>query len=359
MYTKDKVVVRSRDQSKTLPITGLDFSSFQTTWEKNSSYQLSFTSFDDESESFGLLTVENSVFWGNQEYIIKQATDGYAQGVHTVQVTATHVFYQLNNRRQNNVQKGDVSYTIRSALNFLTGGLDGYVFNVIGNLNSSHTLTDFGNCSITDGLSTISSAFGVYAIVPDNKTVNLYSEANFVKETNKAFRYQNNSSDVSLQYDSSTIVNRVQVVSTAETQQFEPFYVTDDDSIKQWGLCDGERVENDKDNDTGSSTATAKRKLVPVPSLSLTVSTQTSDVMMGEKWTLVIPESGIKTKVQVVSIVDTPFIPYNTQVTLNNTRQNFLDSFNANEQKLSMIQRQNKSNKAGSKLNIWTVGKVT
>ncbi|MDD9139307.1 phage tail protein, partial [Fructobacillus sp. CRL 2054] len=292
-------------------------------WEKNNSYQLDFTSFDDGSESFNLLTVENSIFWNGQEYIIKQANDGYAQGIHTVQVTATHVFYQLNARRQNNVNKGDATYNIWGALSFLTSDVSDYSFDVVGDLNSTQTITDFGNCTIMDGLSTISSTFGVYAIVPDNKHVVLYSEANFVKATRKAFFYQNNSSDISLQYDSSTIVNRVQVVSTSDTPQFSPFYVTDDDSIKQWGVCDGERVENDKDNNTSASAATAKRKLVPVPSLSLTVSTQTEDVQMGEQWTLVIPESDIKTAVQVVSIVDTPFIPHNTQVTLNNTRQNF------------------------------------
>ncbi|MDD9139305.1 hypothetical protein H7198_06865, partial [Fructobacillus sp. CRL 2054] len=77
-----------------------------------------------------------------------------------------------------------------------------------------------------------------------------------------------------------------------------------------------------------------------------------------EQWTLVIPESDIKTAVQVVSIVDTPFIPHNTQVTLNNTRQNFLDSFNANQRKLATIQRKQAENKGG-KLNIWTVGRVT
>ncbi|KMK52934.1 Prophage endopeptidase tail [Fructobacillus sp. EFB-N1] len=351
-------MVRSRDQTTTVPVPSLDFSTLQTTWEKNSSYQIAFTAYDDESLAFSLLTVENSVFWAGQEYIIKQSTDGYSGGVHTVQITATHVFYQLNNRRQNTVQKGDVSYTIQSALQFLTGEITGYSFNVVGNLNSSHTITDFGNCSITDGLSTIASTFNVYAIVPDNYTVNLYSEANWTNDVGRQFFYRNNTSDVQLQYDSSGIVNRVQVVSTNETPQFDPFYVTDDDSIKQWGIRDGERVENDKNNNTGPNIASAKAKMVTVPNLTLTVKVQENDVHMGDIWTLVIPENGITTKLQVVSIVDTPFLKNNMQVTLNNTKQNFLDSFNANAKKLANIQLNNNSNK-GFSFNIWTVGKVS
>lgn len=350
-------MVRSRDQSTTVPVPSLDFSTLQTTWEKNNSYQIEFTAYDDDSLAFSLLTVENSVFWNGQEYIVKQSTDGYTGGVHTMQITATHVFYQLNNWRQNDVQKGDVSYTIQSALQFLTSSIQGYTFNVVGDLSSTQTLTDFGNCSIADGLSTIASAFNVYAIVPDNYTVNLYSEDSWTNDVQKQFFYRNNTSDVQLQYDSSTIVNRVQVVSTNDTPQFASFYVTDDDSIKQWGIRDGERVENDKDNNTDPNVATAKAKMVTVPSLTLTVTVQENDVHMGDIWTLVIPDSGITTKVQVVSIIDTPFLKNNMTVTLNNTMQNFLDSFNANTKQLANIQIQNKNQSVS--FNMWTVGKVT
>lgn len=351
-----KLIVRSKDQGKQLPITSLDFSSFTTTWEKNSSYQLAFTAYDDGGLAFNLLLIENSLIWDGQEYIIKQATDSYSSGVHSVQVTATHVYYQLNNRRQYDVNKGDVSFTLESALSFLFAPTNDYGYVLHGDFGSSHTLTDFGNCSITDGISTLSSSFGIYAVVPDNHVVHLYSKANWVKDTNKAYYYRHDTSEVSLQYDSTGIVNRVQVVSTNEVKQFDPFYVTDDDSIKEWGIHDGERVENDKDNNTGANIATANRMMVPQPSIALTVNTLAENIEKGELWTLVIPENGIQTKVQVVSITDTPFLPNTKQVSLNNTRQNFLDTFNARDQELTKMK--DKMTSGYQQPNMWVIGKA-
>ncbi|WP_290370958.1 prophage endopeptidase tail family protein [Convivina intestini] len=363
MNTNNKVIIRSRDQTTTLPLTALDFSTFQTTWEKNSSYQVAFTAYDDSSLSFALLQVENSVLYDGQEYIIKQATDTYSGGVHSIQITATHIFYQLNNRRQNDVRKGDVSYSLQDALNFLMSVAPEYHYQVFGDINTHKTLTDFGNCTVTDGLSTISSNFGIYAIVPDNHTINLFSEANWVKKTGKAYYYRHDTSDVQLQYDSSNIVNRVQIVSTNDTPQFQPFYVTDDDSIKQWGIRDGERVENDQNNDTSGNVATAKRMLVTQPDLALTITTQAKNISKGEQWTLVIPESGITTKVQVVSITDTPFFLGSTQVSLNNTRQNFLDAFNARNREITELRGKMSSTSNGggeaNKANMWVIGKVS
>ncbi|MBC6498531.1 phage tail protein [Weissella confusa] len=70
--------------------------------------QVDFQAYDDGSLGFTLLQVENLVQYDGQTYVIKQATDDNTGGVHNVTVTATHIFYQLNNRFQYNVrERGD------------------------------------------------------------------------------------------------------------------------------------------------------------------------------------------------------------------------------------------------------------
>lgn len=356
-YQKNKVVVQSRDKATTQVLANFDFNTLQITRTKNEAYQLDLTAYDDGSVAFSLLTIENLIIFNGQTYAIKQATDDNTGGIHSINITAMHIFYQLNQLYQYNVKAGDNNFTLRTALVFLFNGISGYTYKLNGTFNSSKTLTDFGNTPIVEGLSTLKSTFGIYAIVPDGMTIHLYDEKSYVTDTNKVFRYLYDTAQVQLQFDSSTMVNAVQAVSTMEKPAFNPFTVKDDASIAKWGLKQGARVESDTITDTNAMKTLASQSFVLEPTISLTVSTAVNEtVTIGEKWTVQIPAQQITTKVEVISVVDFPLSPTTPQqVTLNNTRVNFLDVQRAQLNQLKQAQT-NAKNSAVS--NMWIIGEV-
>lgn len=354
-YSKDKVVIQSRDGKSTQALSSLNFSTFQVTRTKNEAYQVDFQAYDDGSLGFALLQVENLVKYDGQTYVIKQVTDDNTGGVHNVTVTATHIFYQLNNRFQYSIKTGTNSVNLTDALKFLFTGIgDGYSYHVHGKFNSNKTLTDFGNTSIIEGLSTIKSAFGVYAIVPDNKVIHLYDKDSYVINTRKVFRYRNDTAAVQLQYDATSILNTVQAVSTLEQPAFTPFKVQDADSVAKWGIKEGARVESDKITATSAMKNLASQSFVLEPSLAMTVtSAGNEDVALGENWTVQMIENGFQTAVEVVSIVKAPFATTAVQITLNNTRKNYLDAQKVQQATINTAKKNTETTG-----NMWVVGKV-
>ena len=348
MQTKDKLVVQDAKRQYTDILTNIDFEAFEYTWQKNSELQLDFTAYDDGSVAFNLLTVENSVWYQGQEYIVKQATDDWKDGQHALTVTATHVFYQLNYRMQHNKNAGAQTYTINSAMDYLLAGLNsGYSYVIHGNFGSK-SITDFGDCMVNDGLSTILLTFNVYAYFPDNEVINLYDEASFTHMTDNVFRYRNNTEEVQLQYDSTTIVNTVTASSSqsntdsngnATNPPFQPFTVTDSDSVNRWGERDGADVSSDTITNSADMNTYVLSQMQSEPTSTITVTMANGDVpTIGDKWTLQVLQADYQTVVEVVQIQSYPFSKKPAQVVLNNLKQNFFDSFNANNKKITEVQ---------------------
>lgn len=352
-----KVIIKSHDGQNQQMLAAIKWDTFQTVWSKNESYQLSFTAYDDVSLSFNLLSVENSVIYDGQEYVIKQIVDDYNGGEHSVQVTATHIMYNLNSVFQYSLKAGDVSLTLSEALSFLFKNVKNYSYKVHGTFNSSKKMTDFGNTSITEGLSSLKETFKIYAIIPDGHVIHLYSEKEYVIKTNKVFRYRHDTTEVQLQYDSVSMVNQVQAVSTAEKPLFSPFLVSNDDSIKQWGVRQGARVESDTISDANQMKTLASQSFVLQPTISLALtSAENQSVKMGEIWAVQILETGLLTKVEVVSITRTPFSDVTPiQIELNNSRANYLDAQKAQNKIIKNIKA---SSGGDSSINMWVVGNV-
>ncbi|SJX67626.1 hypothetical protein FM131_01650 [Weissella confusa] len=64
-------------------------------------------------------------------------------------------------------------------------------------------------------------------------------------------------------------------------------------------------------------------------------------------------ENGFQTSVEVVSIVRAPFATTAVQITLNNTRKNFLDA-----QKVQQSAVNTAKKNTGTMGNMWVIGKV-
>lgn len=298
---------------------------------------MQFTAYDDGSVAYSSLSAEASVYWQGQEYIVKQAIPDYNSGVSTIQVTATHVAYEVGRIRQRQVKTGTLTYSVNDVLAFyLKGNKLGFTWQVIGNF-AKQQITDLGNSDGKDMLSKITSTWPDAVFWPDNKNIRIYHHDAIAKNLGNRIDYLNNTNEVKLTYDSTNIVNQVMVYgkqkdnSSTDSDKteyyFKPFLVTDDQSVKQWGLHPGDDISDERFTDTNAMRAYALSKLTAQPTLTIEVAEQTNEQpTLGEIRRLEIRPFGYVTEVEVVAYTYYPLDKSQvTQVTLNNRAKTILN----------------------------------
>ena len=100
MVTDNKVKVRGVGRTETEPLNCIDPDSFYVDWEVNSAWSIQFTARDDGSFAYSMLDAQASLFFDGQEYIIKQAEPDTSGRVNTIEVVATHVYFELSRIRK-------------------------------------------------------------------------------------------------------------------------------------------------------------------------------------------------------------------------------------------------------------------
>ncbi|MGU9993190.1 phage tail protein, partial [Ligilactobacillus salivarius] len=121
------------------------WNSFNLQWAVNETYQVTFTIYDDGLELFKLVEVEASIYFDNQEYIIKNLSVNHSSGMSTIQITATHISNELSTLWKYDVNSGDKIYSVNDVLAFyLDGNKNDFSYQVIGNFDKQQ-ITDLGN----------------------------------------------------------------------------------------------------------------------------------------------------------------------------------------------------------------------
>lgn len=100
MVTDNKVKVRGVGRTETEPLNCIDPDSFYIDWEVNSAWSIQFTARDDGSFAYSMLDAQASLFFDGQEYIIKQVEPDASGKVNTIDVVATHVYFELSRIRK-------------------------------------------------------------------------------------------------------------------------------------------------------------------------------------------------------------------------------------------------------------------
>lgn len=95
-----KILVQGVNRAEKEPLNLFDPKSVQIQWEVNQTWSLQFTAYNDGSLAYQMLESEASIFLDNQEYIIKQVADDSSSGLDSVQVTATHVYFEVQKIRK-------------------------------------------------------------------------------------------------------------------------------------------------------------------------------------------------------------------------------------------------------------------
>lgn len=344
----DKLLVKAHNGSNEIPLNCIVNSSFYEHWQSNSTWELQLTVYDDGSVAYNSLSVEASLYWNNQEFIIKQFTPDYSNGLTTAAIVATHVYAEISRIRQYNTRTGTLTYSVADVLSFYLDDSScntmGYTYQVIGNFDSAQ-ITDLGNNSGQDMLSQIISAWPTAVIYPDNKQIRVYSADSFGKDYGNRLDYLYNTQEVTLTYDSTGIVNSVKCfgktvdtsisddgsdddTNTDITQYyFDPFIAQDMGSIANWGIHSGDDISDERFTDANAMRIYALTQMIPEPSLSIEIkSDQLSKPIAGEVRRLEIRPVGYTTHVQVLEYQYYPFdSTQQTDVTLNNTAKTILD----------------------------------
>lgn len=95
-----KVTVRGQGRTETEPLNCIDPDSFYIDWEVNSTWSLQFTAHQDGSLAYSMLDSQASIFFDGQEYIIKQAEPDANSGQGSLDVVATHVYFEIGRIRK-------------------------------------------------------------------------------------------------------------------------------------------------------------------------------------------------------------------------------------------------------------------
>lgn len=100
MELDNKVKVRGQGRTEIEPLNCIDPDTFYIDWEVNSTWSIQFTAYDDGSFAYSMLDAQATLFLDGQEYIIKQAEPDANGGVNTIDIVATHIYFEISRIRK-------------------------------------------------------------------------------------------------------------------------------------------------------------------------------------------------------------------------------------------------------------------
>lgn len=260
-----KILVQGVNRAEKEPLNLFDPKSVQIQWEVNQTWSLQFTAYNDGSLAYQMLESEASIFLDNQEYIIKQVADDSSSGLDSVQVTATHVYFEVqkirkykdyvdptdkdkqtdvkvlktdstksddsdntktdtNEKTEGNTttkittkttdetqqdNQNQVTYSIQDVLDhWLKDNKLGFTYEVIGSFEKKE-LEELKGGTGADMLSKISDTWNNAIIYPDNRKIRVYSADKFNLNRGNRIDYLNNANEIKFSTDSTSLTNMV------------------------------------------------------------------------------------------------------------------------------------------------------
>ncbi|WGN89042.1 phage tail protein [Ligilactobacillus faecis] len=322
------VTVKAIGIEQTMPLNCILWSTFAVQWAQNSTYQLTFTAFDDGSASFKmLLSAESIVTFDDQQYVVKQVAPNLQGSTSQVQITATHIYNDIARVRQYDTRNGTLTYLPQDILEFYLGAKNndnvGYTYSVYGSFDKQQ-IQNLGDSSGKDMLSKILSTWPSSIIYPNNKEIGVYSPEAFKKSFGQRIDYRNNTQDIKITIDSTNLSNKVKCFGKQKENStdnakveyyFQPFFVEDEQSIKVWGVHPMDNISDERFTDKQNMENYARSQLQKEPIISLEVTASTNfKPIAGEVRHLTITENGFETDVTLIGYT---WYPYNkTQATV-------------------------------------------
>jgi len=321
------IIIQNYEKTKKEILVDYNKDSFFENWQQNETWEVSLdvTKTEENSYAFDLVDYENSILFNGQEFIIKSMTTSGEGAQVTKSITATHIYYTIQDGRQYNTLTG-----IRSISQLLThifsAGNRGFTWEVVDPNKKFLTVEqeNFGNANYLKLIEEILSDYDA-VLIPDNKHLTFYPRSEFGNKVQEQIRYKYNTDSVKFDIDTYSLKTQIKGFGKKkedDTYYFSPITYTSPESEK-WGIRIQDPVEDERYTVVGNMMERLKKDLQDYPSISGSVTLKWRiDPQKGDYVPFIYEPLNIKTYIQIVGIKTYPALPNKPpEITLSNTKK--------------------------------------
>ena len=321
------IIIQNYEKTKKELLVDFNKDSFFENWQENETWEVSFnvTKTDLNSTAFDLVDYESSVIFNAQEFIIKQMTTSAEGQFVSKSVTATHIYYTIQDGRQYDTVTGTRSIS-QLLTHVFSAGARGFTWEVVDPNKKFLTVEqeNFGNANYLKLIEEILSDYDA-VVIPDNKRLTFYPRSEYGNKIEEQIRYKFNTDSVKFDIDTYSLKTQIKGFGKKkedDTYYFTPITYTSPESEK-WGIRIQDPVEDERYTIASNMTARLKQELHDYPDISGTVTMKwATAVNKGDKVPFIYEPLNIKTYIQIVGIKTYPALPNKPpEITLSNTKK--------------------------------------
>lgn len=215
------VYIKSVASKHRVALTCFFRNTFNVQYEDNETNEITFTAYNDGSQSYTMIANESLIYFNNDLYIIKSVEEDH-NGSGTYSVTALqYVNSEIGRVMQRNVRRGVLTYTVTQVLDFFlndqVANPFGFSYLVFGDFDKQQ-IENLGNCSGKDMISKIVETWPGTIIYPVGKQLYVYSQDAFQHSFGRRIVYIQDTSDIKLTEDSTEIINQVRCIGATKDE---------------------------------------------------------------------------------------------------------------------------------------------
>lgn len=321
------IFIQDYKKTKKEILTEYDKSTFTENWQENETWEISFTIVKTKFNelAFDLVDYENSVFFNGQEFIVKQMGVSAEGAAITKTVTATHIYYTMQDGFQYDTITGTRSINQLLAHVFKPDNR-GFTWNVVDPNKKFLPVEqeNFGNGNYLKLVEEILKDYDAI-VIPDNKSLTFFPRSEYGKKTEEQIRYKYNTDSVKFDIDTLNLKTQIKGFGKKkedDTYYFTPITYTSKQSEK-WGIRVQSPVSDDRYTVSGNMLERLKTDLQDYPTITGTVTMKWRvEPNKGDYVAFVYEPLGVNTYIQVVGIKTYPAIPNKPpEITLSNTKK--------------------------------------
>lgn len=321
------IFIQDYEKTKKEILTDYDKSTFIENWQENETWEISFTIVKTKFNelAFDLVDYENSVFFNGQEFIVKQMGVSAEGAAIAKTVTATHIYYTMQDGFQYDTITGTRSINQLLAHVFKPDNR-GFTWNVVDPNKKFLPVEqeNFGNGNYLKLVEEILKDYDAI-VIPDNKNLTFFPRSEYGKKTEEQIRYKYNTDSVKFDIDTLNLKTQIKGFGKKkedDTYYFTPITYTSKQSEK-WGIRVQSPVSDDRYTVSGNMLERLKTDLQDYPTITGTVTMKWRvEPNKGDYVAFVYEPLGVNTYIQVVGIKTYPAIPNKPpEITLSNTKK--------------------------------------
>lgn len=325
--TVTNIIIQNYEKTKKEILVDYNKDSFFENWQQNETWEVSLdvTKTEVNSYAFDLVDYENSVLFNGQEFVIKSMTTSGEGAKVTKSITATHVYYTIQDGRQYNTLTGTRSIS-QLLTHIFSAGNRGFTWEVVDPNKKFLTVEqeNFGNANYLKLIEEILSDYDA-VVVPDNKHLTFYPRSEFGDKVQEQIRYKYNTDSVKFDIDTYSLKTQIKGFGKKkedDTYYFSPITYTSPESSR-WGIRIQDPVEDERYTVAGNMMERLKKDLQDYPSISGSVTLKWRITpQKGDYVPFIYEPLNIKTYIQIVGIKTYPALPNKPpEITLSNTKK--------------------------------------